>query len=482
VSTPFGGRRFRAVVIALVAALVGGLAALGQLAIAGRASAEDGNRIHPVASVAELRTAVAVAQPGDRIELADGVYDLTTTVELKVAGTAEAPVTIAAANVGKATIAGTAALKINASYVVVEGLTVTNAVEFKVPATASNVRLTRNTFQLAGSVKNWVSVYGDYAEIDHNTFQNKSTIGVFLQISGPGDTGMARGVRVHHNLFTDHSYADGNGGEAIRLGLSSRQQASASAVVEYNVFTRVNGDREAISVKSSDNVIRFNRIEQSYGTITLRHGNRNRVEGNILVGGSAGIRVFGDDHVVINNVVQGSDRSPLEIGGGDVRDETGYGTGYDAADRVVVAANSFLYNAAQAANIGVDGRTYQPTAITVANNILVGASDTDPASAARVGVDTQVAWSANLVHDLVPGVTAEGAVLADPMVVADATGLFRPTVDSPAVGAAAAAYDVATEDMDGQPRPAVATIGADEPVSTPALKTAPLAGAVGPTA
>src|SRR5262249_46365965 len=155
---------------------------------------------------------------------------------------------------------------------------------------ASHVRFSRNLVQIAGSTTNWVTVVGNDAEVDHNTFQNKSTQGVFLQITGPGDHDMAQHTWIHHNYFFHHTYNGSNGGESIRLGLSSHQLASAFATVEYNLFEQANGDSEAISVKSSDNIIRYNTLRNSRGWIVLRHGNRNRVEGNIGLG--SGIRYY----------------------------------------------------------------------------------------------------------------------------------------------------------------------------------------------
>jgi poly(beta-D-mannuronate) lyase len=461
---------------------VGGLIGFSYLVAGGPAEAATTTRIVPVSSVKGLTAAVAAAQPGDRIELADGSYKLTARIDVRRSGTAEAPLTIAARNVGKARLTGTAEFKINASYVVVDGLVMNQAAEVKVPTNAKHVRLTRNTFQLPSKVKNWLTIYGDDAEVDYNVFQKRSSLGVFLQISGPGKNGMARRTHVHHNYFYNHSYRGSSGGEALRLGLSSRQLASADAIVEYNVFNRVNGDREAISVKSSDNVIRYNRVQQSAGTITLRHGNRNRLEGNVMVGGSSGIRVFGNDHVVTNNIVQNTDQLPLEIGGGEVRDDTKNSTSHEAADRVLVAFNSFVYNKEQGANVGVDKRKYQPTGVTVVNNLFVGTSSSKLYPALRLGSRSELTWKGNLVHGLVPGVVAGGSVLVNPALVKDLTGLYRVGPGSPAVGAALTAYDTVEVDMDGQARPAVATIGADEPAGVPTIPAAPLPAGVGPKA
>ncbi len=102
--------------------------------------------------------------------------------------------------------------------------------------------------------------------------------------------------------------------------MSSRALGDAGATVEYNLFERVNGDPEAISVKSSGNTIRYNTIRSSLGGIVLRHGNNNRVEGNYLLAGSNGIRIYGNDHLIVNNYVGGVSSAGIVLGSGSVRD------------------------------------------------------------------------------------------------------------------------------------------------------------------
>src|SRR5204862_10337 len=83
----------------------------------------------------------------------------------------------------------------------------------------------------------------------------------------------------------------------------------------------------------SADIIRYNTLLNSNGTITLRHGNGNLVEGNLLIGGQAGIRIFGNNHTVINNLIQNSGigSQEIEVGAGEVRDDTRSTTASDAA-------------------------------------------------------------------------------------------------------------------------------------------------------
>ena len=418
-------------------------------------------RIVRVNSADDLAAAVRAARPGGRIELGTGSYFLAGPLEVETDGTAAERIMITAAAGAQPEIRGDGSLQIEGDYITVDRLTFLNSGTVKVTPSAAHAHLTRNVFRLADAAQNWVSVAGDDAEIDHNQFVGKRTAGVFLQITGPGPSGMAQRTWVHHNYFADHSFAGANGGEALRLGVSSRQHASAEAVVEDNLFERVNGDQEAISVKSSGNIIRRNTIRASKGTITLRHGNDNVVDSNLLIGGTTGIRVFGNDQTVINNVVQDSTRSRLiDVSGGDLRDDHAGGVDHDAADRVLVAFNTVVTasRTSTALKVGDDGDDFAPDSVTLADNILISGK-----RAAWVQRGSRLTWVGNLGQGTVTGV-GSGFRAVDTRLVKDSSGVYRPGSRSAALGSAIGNWSVVTRDVDGQTRPAAKrSVGADEP-------------------
>lgn len=458
--------------------------ALGAGVLAGSAAsaaAPAPHRVVPVSSLAQLRTAVAAAQPGDEIELADGSYATGGAISVTRSGTAGAPITIAAAHVGRAEVKGSNGFSFGSvSNVVISGFRLTHGSAISVPSGADHVRLTRNLIQLSdGSTKNWVTVSCDDCEVDHNTFQHKSTQGVFLQIAGPGDSGMAQRVWIHHNYFFDHSFDGGNGGESIRLGLSSRQHGSAHAIVEDNLFERANGDSEAISVKSSDNIIRDNTLRNSTGQITLRHGSRSVVDGNIILGGSSGIRFYGNDQVIINNVIQGTTGQPIQVGSGEIKDDTDSTTDHEAADRGLVAFNTVVCSRNNLIAVGPEGKQFAPDGTTVANNILVGSSGT----LVTVREGTHNHWQGNIVSGGSGGdMPSSGFRSVNPALTVDAGGLNRLTAASPAVDAAAGSYPQVTADFDGQARTGSKDVGADEYVAGAALRRPLTTADVGPLA
>ncbi|MEU3460410.1 polysaccharide lyase 6 family protein [Streptomyces sp. NPDC006733] len=452
-------------------------------ALSGSASAAD----IPVASLTALQSAINGAAPGDRIVLADGTYTVPAGGAITVSnknGTSAAPITIVSQTRGGAVLRGARGFVLsNSSNVTISGFAFRQSTTFELPADCSAIRLTRNDFQHADTGDPyWLVVRADNSKIDRNHFHNKTTAGIFLVVDGSGSTAMAQNLQIFRNHFSDHTFTGDNGGEPIRLGVSGRALSTAGAYVEYNLFERCNGDPEAISVKSSGNTVRYNTIRDSRGGIVLRHGNRTRVEGNYLTGGIDGIRIYGNDHVIVNNYLSGLSGRALVVGSGTTRDHTAGETedqrrGNDACDRAIIAHNSLINNAS---TLSGETRTYEPQNVTIADNLLVGATG----SLVAMGATTGFTWKSNLLW----GAAANGNLpagtftRADPKLSQGADGVLRLTATSPAIGAATLGGTLVTDDLDGDPRGSVRDIGADEYATTPALRHPLTAADVGPNA
>ncbi|MCR6484799.1 polysaccharide lyase 6 family protein [Amycolatopsis sp. OK19-0408] len=422
-----------------------------------------------VTSLAALQSALDKANPGDTIMLADGTYSASATLSIKRSGTTSAPVTVAAEHTGKATITGskTFAFAGGVSNVVLRGFKFRGGASLSVPAGASHNRLTRNDFQLT-SDGNWVTVSGDDTVVDRNVFQNRTSQGVFLQILGPSGA-MAKHVHVHHNYFFNHQFAGSNGGESIRLGLSDRQSYSANALIENNLFEKADGDSEAISVKSSDNVVRYNTIRDSKGYIVLRHGNRSVVEGNLLFG--SGIRFHGNDHEIVDNYVANSGDRAIVFGSGDEADSGPTSKLHDRPDRVTVAYNTVLGSKSV---IDGDGGDFKPKDCVVADNIVKGTAG--PLVTLPSG--STVKYEGNITFGGSAGIPSRSV---DPKLVKDAAGLYRLASGSPAINAGVGSYPFAAKDFDLQARTGAFDVGADEYL--PGATRVPLTKAdVGPAA
>ena len=440
-----------------------------------------------VSSIAELQSRINAAGPGHRIVLRNGAYSTSAAVSVSGKnGTASSRIVIAAESVGGVTIGGAAGFALSSSsYVTIEGFRFTHAATQQVPASCHHIRLTRNVFQLASTVTHWVDVSGDDVEVDHNTWQNKSTLGVYLAIHGPTSTTMCQRAWIHHNHFRDHSFSGSNGGEGIRLGVSSRALSSAAAVVEYNLFERHNGDPEAISLKSSGNLVRYNTLRDGKGCIVFRHGNATTVHGNFVLNSSCGIRVYGNDHKIYNNMLVGITGTAVAVGSGTVQDHyagepSGSRTGNDASERVRLTFNTIVNAGSRA--IGGEDRTYPPRDWVIANNILQSGSGTHVSFSG----DTPLGflWEGNILWGAATSgsLPSSGYRRIDPLIAADSAGVYHLSGASPAIDASAGTYAEVTGDIDGHGRSGIKDVGADEYSTAPVLRRPLTSSDVGPGA
>ncbi|MFF8959616.1 polysaccharide lyase 6 family protein [Streptomyces sp. NPDC014894] len=444
-----------------------------------------------VGSIADLQREIDRAAPGDRIVLANGAYDVPAG-GIRITGRhgVGAHITIVSQSRGGAVLQGDQSFVLRDSTgITISGFAFRQRDTLVIPADCSDIRLTRNDFKHADIADvHWVVVKGNAVKIDRNYFHDRSTQGVFLVADGPDGPvdperkTMAKKLTVLRNHFARHTYPGDNGGESIRLGTSHRALDHAEATVEYNLFEQCNGDPEAISVKSSKNIIRHNTLRDCAGGIVLRHGNETLVHGNHLVGGVVGIRLYGNDHRVFNNhLAKLSDRA-LVIGSGSVRDHVAgepptQQRGNDACDRALITHNTLVRNAR---TIVGENRAHEPRDVVLSNNILVA----DSGSLVALGQNTGFTWQSNLLWGGASDGTipSGGFVRADPRLQEGADGVFRLASNSPAIGAAVPTNPAVTDDLDGHPRGGSRDIGSDEYTTAAPLRSPLTPADVGPNA
>jgi len=290
----------------------------------------------------DLADAVNSSNNGGTFIVTNGTYnDFESSFE--VIGTADNPVVIKAETVGGVTLTGESHFVFKKSaFVTLEGFIFDGKGEDTLVKLegCNNIRITRNVFELetTESIK-WVFIGGFWSDntypftypshdnrVDHNIFQNKKTPGHYITIDGShDDTGsdevyyQSQNDRIDYNYFRNNGPRATNEQESIRIGWSEMSLSSGYTIVEHNLFEDCDGDPEIVSVKSCDNIIRHNTFTGSYGTLSLRHGNRNLVEGNYFFGNekpigtspagstiyTGGIRIYGTDHLIINNYMEG---------------------------------------------------------------------------------------------------------------------------------------------------------------------------------
>ena len=433
-----------------------------------------------VSSADDIETALETAGPGDTLIMTDGVW---TDQEIRFAGigTAGNPITLRPQTPGGVVLNGLSMLLISGDHLVVDGLhfkdgTIENSdhvVQFRGPlGEATNSRFTNSVIESYNPADlndkyHYVSLYGQNNRVDHNSFLDQQNIGPQVVAWLDESPAMTPALhRIDSNHFGDRPQGWDNGFEAIRLGDSDTSLVSAQIVVENNLFERVDGEIEIISSKSGDNTFRYNTFRDSKGTLTLRHGDGATVEGNFFLGGdvedSGGIRVVGQDHVIINNYIAnvgdqadgaisfaaGVPNSPLN--------------GYKQVDNVLVAHNTIV-NVEGAGitfdwGIGSSGRSLLPTNLTIAGNLI--ANTQGPLFEGTEG--TGYVYADNIAFGAALGIGPKpGISQVDPQLVQDPDGIWRPGPSSPAIDGAAA-NSALGDDMDGQARIGLYDIGADE--------------------
>jgi poly(beta-D-mannuronate) lyase len=408
---------------------------------------------------AALTPAVMGALPGDCIILADGDYTFPEIMG-KVATMAE-PILIRAANPLMATVSMGSIKFTGSSFVIVQGLTFKAAGQFLF-TDSDNCRITRNKVQPPGGGE-WVEIVGKshHIRVDHNEFGPRHTVGNIIQIGGLGMPGqVCQYTRLDHNFFHDVVFGGGNGWETIRAGYSYLAPTKSFTVIEYNLFLRAAGDPETISIKSSDNIVRYNVLADSNGQLCLRHGNRNQIYGNYIIN-SQGMRVCGADHKIYNNYFAPKGGYGIFLEGGD-----GDGTDVPGKQHYRVYRPTVVNNTIIGGDIQVGG-SHPLTVVDpiIANNLVQGGGITAP-GAQNPRYEGNIVSAGNL------GKTDAEIKVANPMLT-QVNGIFRLAAGSPAIDASLGTYDFVTDDIDGQPR-TKADVGADELSTAPMSRVGPV--------
>ena len=446
-------------------------------------------RVVEVDSIDSMMGAITKAKPGDHIALKNGVYDTTNWLsehEAKnllvqgIYGNDDAPIVIQAETVGGAVITGSGGFRFSdVSYLVISGFkfnhsqdnsesTDDSAIQCKL---CKFIRFTRNEFALETATNipsDWLQITSEFSEhnrIDHNLFRNKHTLGVFLFIFG-GKDDVAKYTLIDHNYFVDQSNKEGNGGECIRIGNSALGLKSAFTTIEFNLFEQCNGDSESITVKSSDNLIRWNTFNNNQGSLTFRHGNNNVADGNIFINGQGGIRVYGHDHKIINNYFENNVgngvRKTLVVATGTIDTDLSKSNNEHSQPQNILVSHNTLLNNLHGIVIGDTGNPLLPINITVADNIVVGNS-----GSLIEQISGETKYDNNIVfgNSTTGNMPQSGWINKDPMLSRN-NGLERPISDSPVINPVSSTTNHKVgHDINGNLRDSTEDIGAEEYLS-----------------
>jgi len=354
-----------------------------------------------VKDIEALNEAIAHAQPGSVITMADGDWK---DIEIKFygQGTMEEPITLRAETPGKVVVQGASDLKLGGEFLVVDGLVFTNGaspsstvIQFAISndKLANNCRVTNCAIiDYNKSQRNrqdlWVLFKGRNNQLDHCYLAGKSNRGPTIRVDLAGNESIKNYHKITHNHFGPRPPKGGPSAETIQLGNSSTSMSPSHTQVANNLFDRCNGEVEVISSKSNFNEFRNNVFFKSEGSLVTRHGNYCIIDGNYFIGDEAsphvgGVRLIGTGHWVTNNYfynLRGEIfRGPLAIMNGIPRPAINR---YFQVTDVVVAYNTWM-NCESPWQIGVGSnidqkdvlpeseiRSETPERTLIANNLI----------------------------------------------------------------------------------------------------------------
>lgn len=270
-----------------------------------------------VKSAAEIKNIQHQVKPGDTVYLANQIWQ-DAQIELLYKGTEANPIYILPQTTGGVTFTGTSSCKIGGSFLIIDGFLFKDisakrpVIQFRVDAQtlANHCRVTNTVIDNCNPPdrlmeSNWIVLYGRNNRFDHNTILRKKNLGTTLIVELNDTLNQNNYHQIDHNYFGPRNRAGSNGGETIRIGVSTFSKTSSHTLVSENYFDKCNGEVEIISVKSCDNLITRNTFFECEGGLVLRHGNRNTVSENYFIGNNlentGGVRVINAGHQIKNN-------------------------------------------------------------------------------------------------------------------------------------------------------------------------------------
>ena len=447
---------------------------------------------------ASLNAAIAAAAPGDTLYVADGNYS-DWTITCATSGAPDKPITIAATTPGGVTLTGAdTRFIVTGNHVTISGFrfdaVVRNDNHTIIALQGTDGRVTQCAFKSCGHrVKDkwasWSRIVGisfnssgigaANCTVDHNYFYDSKGVSVGI-VLGYRDFEPAKwptNCTIEYNWFYKLPRLGANGGEAIQLcsgGDGTRQfqadghdtgQFKMFTTIQHNYFYKADADPEIVSLKCSDNTVRYNTFHSNTlggSGLTIRGGSRNKIVGNFVFNTRTGLRVYGHDHKVINNYFE-VHGAGISVNGVTQDGETG-------------ESSLFAFNTIKGSHaviLDVPGTSGKPGTAgkgnTWYNNIFQCSGGHKPVDdkyqgdASHVGTwDKNILWNGSAKP---AGWQPPGSIWADPQLVLS-DGILRPAAGSVAIDAGTDLRNAPaqiTDDIDGHARTsATPDIGCDE--------------------
>ncbi|MGY5452811.1 polysaccharide lyase 6 family protein [Agarivorans sp. MS3-6] len=471
-------------------------------------STEDINCSQVFDSLSGLADATSTEMDaGTTLCLADGEYSGDFQVTFGGSGTADKPIKIAAENPGKAILkGGEVAINMGGSYSQLQGLIFDGveygsnliATRFGTNDLCSDCRISEISILNAVAQDDYgilVHIYGKDIWLDHSVISGKTVANPMISFNRWVDESwdeetqlaeLAQGIVVYNNYIANRPPADNkmyasssdNDYEAIRTGLSATHHYPGNSFIVRNVFERIQGEAEVISNKGSNNVIAYNTIRNSYGSLTNRHGNTNTISNNFILSEdypfAGGLRIVDDGHTITNNYIESARYKNTSHHGGIVLlgyDGAGDGdNGYQQVENVYIANNTIV-DSVNSLNIDGGNKSNQPKEVYLVNNLIdhgIGPVIVQ----AENGIMPDSSLAGNIFYgqtfsdDDQVSLGTEGIEFYSANLAIGSDNLYRPSDSTPDISAVSdydnGDFSAPSIDMDGQTRSGVSSAGADE--------------------
>ncbi len=452
----------------------------------------SGNQISNAAtitatSIADLQTKINAANSGDIINLANGHY---TNNSISIS---KSSITVQAATSGGVFLDGNNNIVISGNSNTFSGFQFTTnnmsgGLPVECPTNAVTVNgnsniITQLNFNGYFASK-MIQIAGLNNTVSYCNFQNKPTdtsltkggdgdmLQIIPNVSNPGNNVIR---------YCSFQHMPGGGGdwgnECIRIGDGAYSTMISRTVVEYCYFEDTgHGDSEAISVKSRENILRYNTMNNNPDAMfAFRNGDNNVAYGNFFIK-SGGIRCKQANNIYCyNNYFEaaGTNQTSGLSGGGTAPVYLEYfGTGYGSN------FNFFHNTFYGCTDIGIDTGLLS---CTWANNIFKQTSGT-----IYSGTNSGQTFVGNIYQGSLGLTIPVGMTNTDPKLALNSDGYYSIGSTSPAINASSAVYpkiyfipgiDTLLLDIQGQARPVLRAqrdVGCEEYNATGTVINKPL--------
>lgn len=270
-----------------------------------------------VSNIADLQIAINNAVNGSIIIIKNGTYIANNLITIRGSG-----ITVKAETVGSVIFnTGNISFNIIGNKNVLQGIQFLNCSNYLNNSGGANYNQ-YDLISVSGSsnsitnininnvyAQHYINIYGGfqyntigYCNIQNKPMDNMNCMNSMIEIQG--DPIVVGFHNINHCTFQGMTKGSGGdyGCEPIRLGDSQYSTCNLSTIIEYCVFDNTHlADSETISVKSMNNIIRYNTFSNNIGGyVSFRNGNNNIAYGNFFLN-SSGIRVKQASNISVYN-------------------------------------------------------------------------------------------------------------------------------------------------------------------------------------